>query len=427
VTALAESPRTGRRHVALGSPAFIAILAATMATTALGIDTVLPAYDELRTAFDLEADASEVTGVITFFFMGSSLGLLPAGLMSDRFGRRAVMWGGLTIYIIGAIGSILAPSLTMLFISRFVWGLGSAGPRVAAMARVRDGFVGEQMAKQMSTLMAIFLVVPAVAPALGAGLLAIGSWEWVFAVCAVVAVIVMMLVTRLPETLPVEARRPLVVRSVWATGRVVLTTPGTGWFLLSLTALFTSFLSFLSGSELIVDQTYDLADWFPLFFAIAAVVMLGSMLLNGRMVENVGLDRLIGILFKTGTVTTSITFTIAFATGGEPPFWMFVALICLVLFSQQMLLPNLNSSAMRPLGEVAGTGVAMLGMVSGVIAGVLSEVVNSQFDGTMRPLAVVFVVATFVAFSAWRRAVAATPDPSTWTVPAAAAQPAASD
>lgn len=408
MTALAETPRTSGRQVALGSAAFTAILSMAMAVTALGIDTVLPAYDELRTAFDLEADSTQVTGVITFFFMGSSLGLLPSGLISDRFGRKPVMWGGLAVYIAGAIGSIFAPSLTWLFVFRFIWGLGSAGPRVAAMAMVRDGFVGEQMAKQMSMMMAIFLVVPAVAPALGAGLLVIGSWEWVFGVCAVVAIFVAIAVGRLPETLSAEAHRPLEARAIGASIKQVVATPGTGWFLLALSALFTAFMTFLAGSELVVDQTYDLAEWFPLFFAIAAIVMLGSMLTNGRLVERAGLDRLIGRLFSASVVATLLMLAVALATDGAPPFWVFTALVCGVLFFQQMLIPNLNSAAMRPLGDVAGTGTAMLNMVAGVTGAGLSQAINSQFDGTMRPIAIVFVGANIVAALAWSRARVAT-------------------
>ena len=415
MTAVADTAPRGQqgRHVALGSPAFIAILSMAMAVTALGIDTVLPAYGELREAFDLEADAAEVTGVVTFFFMGSSLGLLPAGLISDRFGRRTVMWGGLAIYISAAIGSALAPSLTWLLIFRFLWGLGSAGPRVAALAMVRDGFVGEQMAKQMSLIMAVFLLVPAIAPALGAGVLAVASWEWVFLVCALIAVAVAFAVGRLPETLSAADQRPLVASSIWASCREVVRTPGTVWFLISLSALFTAFLSFLSGSELIVDQTYDLADWFPAFFAVAALSMLGSMLTNGRLVERVGLDRLIARLFGAAVAATTAMLVVAVATGGEPPFVVFVVMICAVLFFQQMLIPNLNSAAMRPLGAVAGTGTAILGMVAGVVGAVLGEAVNGQFDGTMRPLAITFVAANVTAVLAWRRAQAVAPAATT--------------
>ena len=145
MTAVDVSPRS---KVALGSGGFIAVLSMCMAVTALGVDTILPAYGDIRDSLGLDENASEVTGLITFYLMGNALGLLPAGLLSDRFGRKPIMWGGLALYVVGAIGSIFAPTLTTMFVARFVWGLGGAGPRVVgrspdarprAAAEVRSG------------------------------------------------------------------------------------------------------------------------------------------------------------------------------------------------------------------------------------------------------------------------------------------------
>lgn len=394
----------GRAQVALGSKGFVAIVSLCMAVTALGVDTILPAYGEIRESLGLAEDATEVTGLITFYLMGNSLGLLPAGLLSDRFGRRAVMWGGLGLYVVGAVGSILAPSLTLMFVARFVWGLGGAGPRVAALAMIRDGFAGEQMAKQMSLVMAVFLLVPAIGPTLSAGVLAVGPWQAVFWMCAAAAVAVAFLVTRLPETLPPSARRPLAGRALWGSIRTVLTTPGTLGYLVSLTALFGVFMSYLASSELIIDQTFGLAEWFPLFFGGLALFMLVAMLVNGRFVERIGLSRLVRLAFAANLTSVALLLVVALATDGTPPFWLFVALIAVVLFFQQMLIPDINAAAMRPLAEVAGTGAAILGMVSGALGAVIGEIINRQFDGTITPLAIGFVIASLVASTAWFRA-----------------------
>jgi DHA1 family bicyclomycin/chloramphenicol resistance-like MFS transporter len=392
----------GRRSLALGSKGFVAVLSMCMAVTALGVDTVLPAYPDIRDSLGLADDATEVTGLITFYLMGNSLGLLPAGLLADRFGRRVVMWGGLGLYIAGAIGSILAPTLGAMFVARFIWGLGGSGPRVAALAMIRDGFAGEQMAKQMSFVMAVFLLVPAIGPTLSAGILAIGPWQAVFWMCATAAAVVAYLVTRLPETLPAEARRPLAIGSAWGSIRAVIATPGIPAYLLSLTALFGVFMSYLASSELIVDRTFGLQAWFPAFFGGLALVMLVAMLVNGRFVERLGLHRLLGLVFTGNAVAVAVLLVVALATGGEPPFWLFVVLIAAVLFSQQMLIPNINAAAMQELAHVAGTGTAILNMVSGAFGAVVGEVINRQFDGTITPLAFGFAISTTVAITGWR-------------------------
>lgn len=372
-----------------------------MAVTALAIDSVLPAFPEIRAAFDLADDATSVTAIISAFFIGSSLGLLPAGLLSDRFGRRPVMWGGLALYVLGAIGSVLAPSLGAMVIARFVWGLGSSGPRVAAMAMVRDSYEGEQMARQMSLIMAVFILVPTFAPALAAGLLVIGPWQSIFWGCAIVAVLVSGTVSQLPETLTPETRRTLGGRDLWRTCRIVIKTPGTVGYVVALTALFSVFLSYLASSEIILDQVFGLERWFPLFFGAIAVTMGGAMFLNGRIVERLGLNRIIRLGFTANLSCALALLVVAVATGGEPPFWLFVILLGAVLFFQQMLIPNLNAAAMRPLGSVAGTAAAILGMVPGVVGAVIGGLIDRQFDGTVRPLAIGFVLASCVAFGAW--------------------------
>lgn len=403
MTAVGTTPQVdGRAHVALGSKGFVAIISLCMAVTALGVDTILPAYGEIRESLGLAEGATEVTGLITFYLMGNSIGLLPAGLLSDRFGRRAVMWGGLALYLVGAMGMMLAPTLTWMFVARFVWGLGGAGPRVAALAMIRDGFAGERMAKQMSLVMAVFLLVPAVGPTLSAGVLAVGPWQAVVWMCAIAAIAVAFLVVRLPETLPETARRPLAGRALWGSIRTVLAEPGFVGYPVSLTALFGVFMSYLASSELIIDQTFDLQRWFPAFFGGLALFMLVAMLVNGRFVERLGLPRLLRITFIGNLISVAVLLAVSLATGGQPSFWLFVVLIAAVLFFQQMLIPNINAAAMRPLAEVAGTGAAILGMVSGTLGAVIGEVINRQFDGTITPLAIGFLVSSVVAISAWR-------------------------
>ena len=184
----------------------------------------------------------------------------------------------------------------------------------------------------------------------------------------------------------------------------MLATPGTGWYLVSLTALFGVFMAYLSSSEVIIDQVFDLAQWFPVFFGGIAVVMGGAMVLNGRIVERVGLNRIIRVSFVASLLSTAALLVLSVMTSGKPPFAVFVVALAVVLFVQQMLIPNLNSAAMQPLGHVAGTGTAILGMVSGVLGAVIGEAINRQFNGGVTPLAIGFVVSAAIAWVTWQRA-----------------------
>jgi DHA1 family bicyclomycin/chloramphenicol resistance-like MFS transporter len=157
----------------------------------------------------------------------------------------------------------------------------------------------------------------------------------------------------------------------------------------------------------LVDQVFDLEQWFPAFFGVLSLVMLAGMLVNGRLVRRVGLDRMLTIIFGASTVTVVVLLAVSLAWSGRPPFALFVVVLGSVLFTQQMLIPNLNAAAMRPLAAVAGTAAAILGMVPGAVGSMIGGFIDSRFDGTVTPLAIGFVVCNLIALVAWRQAVVA--------------------
>jgi DHA1 family bicyclomycin/chloramphenicol resistance-like MFS transporter len=387
-----------------GTRAFTVVLSLAMATTALSIDSLLPAFGDIRRHLGLADDSTAVAGLITAFIIGNSLGLLPAGLLADRVGRRPVMWGGFALFILGAVGAALAPTLWLMLVSRFVWGLGAAGPRVAALAMVRDVAEGEQMARQMSAIMAIFILVPAFAPTISTGLLAIGPWQLVFWMCAVAAAAVVGLSFRLPATLPTTDRQPFRAGDVGRSCRAVLSTPGTVGYLVALSALFAAFLSYLGSSEIILDEVFGLGTWFPVVFGVLALTMGAGMFVNGRIVERVGLDRLVRRL-HVGYVTAAVGLLgVTVIADGTPPFVLFAPLLAGVLVCHGVLIPNVNSAAMRPLADVAGTGAALLGMIPGVLGAIVGNAIDRAFDGTVTPFSIGFVGSGAVAMVATRRA-----------------------
>ncbi len=388
-----------------GSKGFNFVISMSIAVMALSIDSVLPAFGDIRAAMGLEPDSTKVGSVITVFFIGNGLGLLPAGVLSDRYGRRRVLWGGLALFIVGAIGAALAPTLGTMLVARFVWGLGSAGPRVAAMALVRDSFEGAQMAKQMSTIMAVFIIVPAIAPALGASVVAVGPWQMVYWMCVAAAVLVAVLALRLPPeqvrtAAPTDADgQPL---GMLASCKAVLRTPGTPLNLACITILTMAFVSYLTSSEIVVDEVFDLKTWFPAIFGGFALLMGAGMLLNRRLVVTRGLDPWIRVLF-VGYLAAALLLVVVSATGGgRPPFAIFAPAMGAQLALHTVLLGNINAAAMRPLGHIAGTAAALFGMVPSVIGAIAAGFVDRAFNGTTWPLSLAFVTSAVLATAVYR-------------------------
>lgn len=379
----------------------IVLLAMATALTALGIDLMLPAFDEIRADFDLAAGSTAVTGLVTAYFVGLGLGTVFYGPLADHKGRRWAMRLGLGIYVAGALLAAVAPSLPLVMLARFLWGMGAAGPRVVALAVVRDRFEGDAMSRTMSSLMAVFLLVPVLAPSLGAVVLEVAPWRWLFVVCAVSALLVTLWTQRLPETLAAEHRIPdLRFHRVKTAARLVVSSRSAVAYAAATVALYGVFASYLGSSEAIVDQALGRADQFPLIFGALAGAMGVAAVLNGRIVSRFGTASMVRGALAVYVVMTVVLLVVAVATDGQPSLWTFLPVMALLLASQAQLLPNLNTLAMAPMASVAGTASSVIGAAQLTLGALLGGVLDRFFDGTILPLSIGFVLASVLTVAA---------------------------
>lgn len=377
----------GRRSVAPGR-GFIALIVGLMAVSALAIDLMLPAFPDIRAEFGMAPDASRVGWIVTAFFLGLAIGPLIYGPLSDRFGRRPLVLAGLGIYAAGGIAAILAPSFTWIVVARVLWGAGAAGPRSLALAMVRDRYEGDAMARFMSMTMAVFLLVPIMAPLAGAGLNAIAPWRIVFWTPVLAALAMLMLAWRwLPETLSAERRRPLSARAVAAAARAVVTCRATLLFTAAITCLVGVLTTYLSGAELVVDDVYGRKSAFPFVFAGIGVMLAISSLNNARLVARLGLRTLLQRMAVGAACAGALLFVLSLVNGGKPPFLLFVVVLGLALPLGQGLAPNSNTAAMMPVPHVAGMASALIASVSTLGGSLLGNLASSAADGTARPMA----------------------------------------
>lgn len=374
-----------------GRAEFTALLAMSMALGALGIDLLLPAFGDIRSELGLPADSTAVAGLVTAYFLGLAIGQVFYGPVADRFGRRPALYVGFAVYALGAAAATLSPTLPLLLASRFVWGLGAAGPRVVTLAVVRDSYSGERMARTMSFVMAVFILVPVVAPTIGAGIVALGSWRWVFGSCMIAAMVLALWALRLPETLRPEHRMELRFGRIARAGRHVVSNRRTVAYTLAMTALYGVFTSYLGSSEIIFGETFGQRSSFPLWFGLVAIAMGAAMLTNARIVEGIGTRRLAHMVLVAYVVLAAILVVVAVATGGRPPLWAFVVGLMAMLSSHALLIPNFNTLAMEPMAAVAGTASSLIGAVQVAVGALLGSVLDRAFDGTVLPLSLGFL------------------------------------
>lgn len=389
--------RNTQRGVATGRE-FVALITALIATGALAIDVMLPAFPDMRQEFGMAPDSTQVAWVITAFFLGMAIGPWLYGPISDRYGRRTPLRIGLVLYVAAGIFASVASTWTMLVIARFLWGLAAASPRSLATAIIRDRYEGSEMARLMSMIMAVFLLVPVIAPSIGAALLAVFPWRTVFWFPTIVGVLLLLWVRRLPETLRPENQRPLTLSGVITAGKEVVSHRQTMTFTIAITFLFGVMMTYLAGSEVIVEDVYDYGAYFPFFFGAIAILLAINSFNNGRLVQRFGISRFVRRLAVISIVTAAIFVGVSFLNNGKPNFWIFSISLAAVIPLAQGLAPICNTAAMLPVPHVAGTASAIIATITTAGGALLGNMASAQFDGTVKPFA--FLILVFILLAA---------------------------
>ena len=396
-----DKPRQGTfmSQSRISQTEFIALMAMLMATIAFSIDAMLPALTTMGATLS-PAAPDRAALVITAFVGGMGVGTLFTGPLSDAFGRRPVMFWTCGLFAIAAAIAGMAQSLEALLVARFVQGVGAAGPRVVAMAIIRDRYKGREMARLVSFVMVVFSLVPVFAPTLGAGIIALTGWRGIFAAFVVFAALAALwLYLRQPETLLPGSERPFRPRLIWEGLCEMWAIPMVRLSILTQTLAFGMLFGMLSSVQLVFDQTFGRGDTFHLWFGFVALISSSSGFLNAAVVRRFGMRAIIMVMFAV-TGTLSLCFVLIWPT--LPPtlqFAGFVALQVVIFFQAGMTLGNLNALGLEPLGHLAGLAASVISGLSTIGAALIAAPLGLAFDGTPLPLATGLCVLALICFA----------------------------
>ena len=394
-----ESPGAAARGM-LSSREFIPLIALLMSLVALSIDAMLPALPAIGSDLGA-AQRNDAQLVVTSLFLGLGFGQLLFGPLSDFIGRKPAICAGLAMFMAGCIVSVFAPTFESMLAGRVLQGVGVAAPRVVTMALVRDQYEGRRMARIMSFAMAVFILVPAIAPALGQGIMWIADWRAIFVTFFAIAVIAFAwLAIRQPETLPAARRIPFSPRALGRSALKVLSNRAAMGYTIAAGFSFSPFIAYLSTAQQIFQDGYGVGALFPLYFGGLALAFGAASLVNGHLVMRFGMRRLSSVAALSVALISFVSWAGAFAFDGVPPLWMFIASLLLIFAAVALLFGNLNSLAMQPLGDVAGVGAALIACLATLVSVPLGGFIGLRFDGTLYALLASFAlfgVGTFLA------------------------------
>lgn len=381
----------------LSNAEFVSLLAFMISILALSIDAMLPALGAMAKDLNLE-NPNDIQLVISAMFVGFAIGQILAGPLSDCFGRKPIIYIGYIIFILGCLLSMTTESFEVMMVGRMLQGLGAAAPRIIGIAIVRDGYEGRAMARIMSIVMAIFILVPAVAPAIGQVILSFADWRAIFAMLLTIGVIAFCWFgMRQPETLAASERRTLSLKALWAGILEALSYRILLGYMTCAGLVFAGLLGYLNTAQQVFQEVYGTGELFAVYFGAIALAIGVASVLNSRLVMKLGMRYLSFRSVVVIAVFSILLLPVVIAFDGVPPLWLFMGWLFIVFFCFGMLFGNLNALAMEPVGHMAGLGAAVHGSFSTIIGIPFGWAIGALYNGTIYPLVVGFALLNVAA------------------------------
>lgn len=367
---------------------FVIIISLMMSLAAFSIDAMLPALPQIGSDLGVQ-NTNNRQLVVAVLFLGLALGQLFFGPLSDKTGRKPALYAGFAVYIAGALVSVFAESFAMMIVGRLLQGFGISAPRAVTLALVRDQFEGRAMARVMSFVMTVFILVPMIAPTFGQAILFFSGWRCIFASFVLMALITLVWFgLRIPETLTPEHRAPFTLRRIIDTLPEIVRNRTALGYTVSAGLVGGAFLGYLNSTQQIFQEQYALEERFPLYFAIISISLGLASLTNAKLVMRFGMRFLVRWSLIIIVGLSMLAFVIALPAAGKPVLWFLMAYLMLTFFCVGILFGNQNSLAMEPLGHLAGIGAAVVGSLSTLIQMPLGTVIGQSYNGTILPLVI---------------------------------------
>lgn len=342
----------------------------------MSIDLYLPAFPDV--ALNLGVPVTTVPLTLTTSMIGMGVGQILYGPLSDRYGRKKPLLGGLILFTVASVACALAPTFEVLLGFRFLQSLGGAAGVVIARAIVRDLYQGKDLAKALSIVVMVFGLAPVLSPVLGAGLLELGGWRTLFYFLAVFGVACIAASSRIPETLPADRRTDHGLGS--AIGVYVSLAKDPRFLAPALLIGFTyvTLFGFISTAPAILMDFFGLSELsFAVLFGFLSLSYALGAPINRRLLGNFSIQRIIAVAVVLQVVAAG---GLAWSGLVGPRLIVFVMTVGLAMMTVAIVSANGTALALDPFPGSAGSAAALVGLFGMTVgAGVSSLLVALHF------------------------------------------------
>ena len=356
-----------------------------MSNVALTIDGILPALTNIGQSLN-HTNPTDLQSIITMIFLGLGIGQLFFGTLSDSLGRKPVVYLGIATYMVASMIAVTANSLEVMLVGRFLQGVGLSAPRSVSISIIRDLYSGDYMARIMSFISVIFVLVPMLAPITGQLILEAANWQAIFyCQMSFTLVTVIWFGVRQRETL-VETNRIKLNKFLFVNGvKAFFGFKESVIYTLISGLMSASFMVYLSSSKQIFQDQYGLINEFAYLFAGLSFFLGFSTFFNGSLVLRFGMRKLATYALYFFTLT-ALVYTVLFFYSENPNLYVLLIFISVQFGCLGFIFGNIRALAMQPIGHIAGIGASLNGALSTIMAVPIAMGIGHFINQTALPL-----------------------------------------
>lgn len=376
----------------------VVVLCAATALGPLAMQIVMPALPLIQRHFAISTGTTQLVFSVSAFAIAFST--LVYGPVSDRFGRRPAILGGLLIYVIGSVICILAPTIHWLIAGRVVQAAGGCAGIVLSRAIIRDLFDRDRAAQMIAYVTMGMVVAPMFAPVVGGVLIDVFDWRAIFVLGGILGVLILMFVAKdLEETAPSIGPGGGGLATMLGSFRTLLGSRAYVAYCLQGAFSMSVFFAFLAGAPYLIIQSYGHSpSSYGLYFMLVSASFIMGNFAAARLTLRFGSDRMI-LVGSAGSLTAAIV-TLVLAIGGN---WTALALfgpMSFGAFFQGMSMPNGQAAVVSVFPQMAGSASGLGGFAQMGTAAVIAQIVGMLENGTPYPTVIAMTICATIAFLA---------------------------
>lgn len=372
----------------------IALLSVLLGFASISTDLYLPALPTMGESLGASQGTLELT--ISGYLLGFSFGQLFWGPVSDRYGRKGPLLAGIAIFIIGAAGCALSTDAWQMIGWRIVQAVGASAAVVLGRAMVRDLFDQREAARTLSTLMMIMGIAPMIGPTIGAQILAVSSWHFIFWTLVLIGLLTLTGVGRTAESLPPDQRGTGGIGQAFANYGQHFRNSRLMAYAGTLGCSAAGIFAYVAGSSFVFIEFYSLSpNIYGLVFASGIVGIMLANAVNRRLVNRFGSEKLLLAGTFLGMGAGALLLAQAWTGWGGLP--AFAGALFVFVTMNGLIGANAIAGGLASVRQGAGSAAALLGFAQYGGGMIGSALVGTMANGTPMPMAVIIAVSTLAA------------------------------